>query len=362
MTQISRLQFVYLMLWLILGTGIVLLPFAIAQFTIRDGWIVPVFFFMGTAFAAGVSVLFIRTFPNQTLMNGLETAFGSWIGRLFGIWLIVWFLIASSMLLRELSVFVENTALPKTPLYIISATIIIPIAYGVFQGLEVLGRLAEFLTPIAMILAFSLALVSLQNVDFSHLRPVLANGWTPVLRAAVLPATSFPFEFIFALQFVKALRGGKTFGRDLMLVGGFLSVAGMLIEGIVISVLGPAVTYLPIPVGEVVRGVRIGQFVERLDTIYAMGVIATMAVKISVFLYAMISSLQDVFRLPTTKNVTWPAGVAVWAANVVFFHNAPELQEFMVYTTPAYFGFSLVVLPLVAISVYRIKRTVGVKP
>ncbi|QQE79585.1 hypothetical protein [Alicyclobacillus sp. SO9] len=43
-TQISRLQLMYLMIWVILGTGIVLLPLAIAQFTIQDGWMVPLFF------------------------------------------------------------------------------------------------------------------------------------------------------------------------------------------------------------------------------------------------------------------------------------------------------------------------------
>lgn len=362
MTQISRMQFMYLMLWVILGTGITVLPFSIGQYTVRDGWMVPLFFFLGTVCTAGVSALFIRTFPNQSLMDGLETAFGPWIGRVLGGWMLIWFLITTAMLLRELSVFVEITSLPRTPLYVISAAILPPITYVVFHGIETLGRLGEFITPIAVIIALGLSVLSLQNMDVSQLTPVLANGWTPVLRASVLPTTSFPFEFVLALQLVKSMKGGKTLAKDLLWLGAFLSVAGLFIMGIVIAVLGPAMTYLSLPVGEVVRGIRIGQFVERLDTIYVMGVISTMVLKISTFLYAMCSAMKDVFRLPTTRNVAFPAGVAVWTGNILFFHNSPDLQEFMAYTTPAYFGLTLIGLPLLAIGVFRITRAINKTP
>ena len=361
MAQISRLQFFYLMLWVIMGTGITVLPFSIAQFTVRDGWMIPLFFFLGTVISAGVSVWFIRTFPNQSLLIGFETAFGTWIGRAIGIWILVWFLIHNGLLLRELSIFVEITSLPRTPFYIISAVIIIPITYGVFHGLEVISRLVEVITPIALILSLLIAILSLQNVDVSQLRPVLANGWTPVLRAAVLPSTSFSLQLIMALQVIKSLHNGKTFGRDLLLVGAILALAGVLIEGIITSVLGPASTYLALPVGEVVRGIRIGQFVERLDTIYVMGAMATMTFKISFFLYAMTLTMKEVFRLPTTKNMALPAGVAVWTANILFFHNSPDLHDFMLYTSPAYYVFTLLVLPLLAISFQRITKSIGLR-
>lgn len=352
------MQYMYLMLWLTLGTGITVLPFSIAQFTVRDGWMVPLFYFFGVLLVIGVAVLFIRTFPNQSLMNGLETAFGPWVGRALGMWLVIWLLVHSGMLLRELSVFVEITSLPRTPLYLITATIVVPIAYSVFHGIEVMGRLSEFITPISILLALTLALLALQNVDFSQLRPVLADGWTPVLRASVLPAT-FPFQFLVSLQFVKSLNGGKTMAKDLLFVGVFLLITGALIEGIIISILGPAVSYLSLPVGEAVRGIRIGEFVQRLDTIYVMGAIATMALKIMVFVYVMSSILKDMFRLPTTRHVAWSAGIASWTANVVLFHNAVDLNEFVMYTTPAYYGFTLVGLPLLAVGVYRLTRVMS---
>lgn len=191
----------------------------------------------------------------------------------------------------------------------------------------------------------------------SQLRPILVNGWTPVLRAAVIPSTSSSFQYLIALQFATSLsKGGKTLGRDLLLVGVFLSVAGLLIEGIIIAVLGSSATYLSLPVAEVVRGIRIGQFVERLDTIYVMGVITTMVVKNSILMYTMNSMIMDLFRLSTLKHVVWPAGAAIWAGDVLLFHNSPDLQEYLVYTTPAYYGFTFIVLPLITILVHRIKR------
>ena len=342
------------MLWVVLGTGITVLPFSIAQFTVRDGWMVSLFYFLGICLAAAVGVWFIKTFPNQSLMNGFETAFGPWIGRAIGIWLLIWVFIHNSLLLRELSVFVEITSLPRTPLYIISGVVIIPLSYAVFHGLEVSGRVAEFLTPVAVIFILVLTVLSLQNVHLSQLRPILADGWTPVLRASVLPSTSFAFQLLISLQFAQSLnKDGKTFGRDLLLVGAFLSVGGIVLEGIIITVVGASSTYLSLPVREVVQGIRIGQFVERLDTVYVMGVMATMVVKNSVFLYAMSSMMMDMFRLPSTKHVVWPAGAAIWTGNILLFHNSPDLHEFMVYTSPAYYGFTFIVLPLMAILVHR---------
>jgi spore germination protein KB len=361
MTQISRLQFLYLMLWVVLGTGITVLPFSIAQFTILDGWLVPIFFFIGSAVAAAIGVMFIQTFPNQSLMQAFETAFGSWFGKAVGLWVLAWCFVHIGLLLRELSLFVAITSLPRTPPYIIGGVITIPVAYAVFQGLEVIGRLAEFLTPIALMLAFVLAILSLQNMDLSQLRPVLADGLTPVLRAALLPSTSFCFQFLMALQFVTSLRGGKTFGRDVLLVGAVLSVLGLIIEGIIITVLGPSATYLSLPVGEVVRGIRIGQFVERLDTIYVMGVMATMVVKLQVFLYVTASIMKELFGLPNDKHVVWPVSVAAWTGSILYFHNAPNLHDFMVYTSPGYYAFTLVILPLIAILVHRTLRLIGVR-
>ncbi|QSO45836.1 GerAB/ArcD/ProY family transporter [Alicyclobacillus mengziensis] len=361
MTQISRLQFLYLMLWLVLGTGITVLPFSIAQFTILDGWLVPLFFFFGSTVAAAIGAMFIRTFPNQSLMQAFETAFGSWLGRAVGLWVLTWCFIHTGMLLRELSLFVSITSVPLTPQYIIAGVITIPIAYAVFHGLEVVGRLAEFLTPIALTLAFVLAILALQNMDLSQLRPVLADGFTPVFRAALLPSTSFCFQFLIGLQFVTSLHNGKTFGRDLLLIGVVLSLAGLMIEGIIISVLGPSATYLSLPVGEVVRGIRIGQFVERLDTIYVMGAMATMVVKIQVFLYVTASIMKELFRLPNAKHVVWPASVAAWTGSILYFHNASDLHDFMVYTSPAYYSFTLALLPLIATLVHRTLRLMGLR-
>lgn len=358
-TQISRLQFVYLMMWAILGVGIIILPPSISQFTIRDGWIVPLFFMVGTFISAGVCTLWVRTFPGQSLSDGLESAFGPWLGRVAGSWLLLWFLIATSMFFRQLILFITTTTLSKTPYYIITGVAILTVCYGAYHGIESLGRLAEFLTPLGFITGAVLWMLSLQNADFSQLRPVLADGWTPVLRGSVLASTSFSFEFIFALQFISTLRNGKTIGKDILIVGAVLSALGLVIEATVVSVLGAPVTYLSLPIMEVVRGIRIGQFVERLDTLFVMGVISTIIIEMTVLVYGFSTGIERIFRLPAHKNITWSTGAVIWAISILIFRNEPELREFILYVSPAYFTVSLVFMPLLAILVQTIRKRVS---
>lgn len=346
----------YLMTWSILGIGIVTLPPDIAQFTVRDAWVVPLFFMLGVTISAGVCTLWVHTFPGESLSDGLVSAFGGVVGRAAGGWLLIWFMVATSMFFRQLILFITTTTLSKTPYYLVTGAAMFVVCYGVSRGIESLGRLAEFLTPLGLIVGFTVWGLSLKNADFSQLRPILADGWTPVLRGAVLPSTSFSLELIFSLQFIAVLRNAKTIGKDLLLVGGILSVLGVLTEVTIVSVLGPSVTYLSLPIMEVIRGIQIGQFLERLDTLFVMGATSTIILEISVLLYGLSTITEQLFRLPTHRNITWSVGVAIWAVSVLIFRNEPELRHFTMYVSPMYFTFSLLVIPMLAVIVKTIRR------
>jgi spore germination protein KB len=88
--EISRYQFVIVLVWCVLGTGIVTVPFVIAQFTVRDSWITGLLFGVGGLLSAGVATLFVHSFPNRSLTSSLIDAFAERLGRVFGLWFLVW--------------------------------------------------------------------------------------------------------------------------------------------------------------------------------------------------------------------------------------------------------------------------------
>lgn len=157
--QLSHIQFAAILFWSVMGTGVLTLPWAIGQFVIRDSWISALWLFLIPMFAAGIGILFVHTFPGQTLVEGLLRAFGPWLGRLWSVWLLLWLLLFTPMVIRELTLFLEVTVLPQTPLYVLSGLAVVATAYLASAGLEVIGRVAVLITPIALIGTFALSLL-----------------------------------------------------------------------------------------------------------------------------------------------------------------------------------------------------------
>lgn len=355
-TQISRYQIILALVWSTLGTAIITLPPIITQFTVRDGWIVSLLFAFGGLLSASVAALFVHALPNRSLTSGLIDAFGPWLGRVFGLWFLVWLCLINSTILRRVETFVGTTILPKTPEYLIGLFGMIGVSYAVYMGAEVVMRNGEFITPLAFIVAPVLVGLSMMHMDVHQLMPVLADGWQPVLRGAVTPDLTFALELLIGLQFVQALRNSRTLPRDMIIATAILMVGGTFIMVLTIGVLGQSANYLTYPVLEVIRTIRVGRNIERLDTLYVMAVVSTICIKLAVFHYAWCEGMKDVFKLSSHRIVTLSGGLLVWAGSIACFGNQGEVIHFTISVAPAYFVVTLVGIPLLAVLVMAFRK------
>lgn len=355
--RISRLQFVLLMIWTILGTGFVTIPFAFAQFDVRDSWMAALLFLVGTTMAASVYYIFFKVFPNAVLSEGIERGYGRAAAFFVHLFVIVWFVVTTAMLVRELNLFVETTILPKTPLYVINAAMIAAAVYAAYAGIEVLGRISELVSFVAFATIAALIIMPLPKADLHQLTPILANGLTPVLRASITPDISFALEFVIGLQFITSLNRPDKAPRDVMTAGGIVTLALLFGAVLVTGVLGGAAAYLAFPGVEVARSIQFGQFIERVDTIVVLTTVSTLFIKISVFFYVLCNYTASAFRLVSMKHITLPAGILVWAGSILFWKSAPSLHSYMLFVTPAYFLVTLVFIPLGAVALEVLRRT-----
>ncbi len=264
--------------------------------------------------------------------------------------------LSTAPILREGAEFVGNTILPQTPMYIIGFAGMIGVSYAVYMGAEVVMRNGEFIMPLAFIVAPVLFGLSCMHMDVHNLMPVLADGWQPVLRGAVTPDLTYALELLIGLQFAQALRNSRTLPKDIIIATGIITVVGTFIMVITIGVVGQSTNYLTYPVLEVVRTIRIGRNMERLDTLYVMGVMSTILIKLSVFHYAWCEGMKDVFKLSSHRIVTLSGGLLVWAGSIAFFRSKEEMGHFIISVAPAYFVVTLVGIPLLAVLVMAFRK------
>lgn len=355
--QISRSQYIFLITWLILGTGILVLPFTVGQFVTRDGWITALLFLVGGIVMAGVVAAFVRIFPEQSLIEGLHTAFGPRLGRLVSLSMLIWIFVTECIVLREIGLFIGTTVLWNTPEFIITGLFMVPVCFAVYMGLEVMGRMAEIITPLGFGISFALYLLAVQHADFSRLQPVLADGWSPILRSGIVP-WAYSAEFLLVLQVRRAVPR-RFIVRDLFIAAASIAGTGVIVELTISIVLGPTVTYTAYPVLEVVRSIRLGEFLERLDPLYVMGVVSTTFLKIAFFHYTFSDSIREWCNLRHQRAAVWSAATLVWTGSMFLVRNIAELQHFILHVAFGYFAFTAVFVPLLAVFVQWIRTRAG---
>lgn len=356
MTKISRIQLFFILIWVVLGTGLMTIPFTISRFAIRGGWIVALLFLMGALTALGTTWVTNRNFPDMSFLEALNMVFGPWFGRMLAMIALVWVYLFLCMVVRELNLFVEVTILPKTPLYWIGALGLIPVAYAVYQGVESVARVAEVFSLLMLPVIIVLMILPMNAADLHLLRPLSAEGWRPIFRAAVTPGMSFAFEFTVVIYLLSRLAVREKAHWDILKAAVVVTFILFVLEVLVVAVLGPAANYFVFPSLEVIRSIRYGQFIERLDTVLVAMILAIMFVKLATFHFVFCDLLRHVFDLSSIRVVPLAAVVPVWAGSIFFWKNSVALQTYMLFVTPAWFGAVLLGLPWLTVAIWPIKK------
>ncbi len=329
------------------------MPLAISHFTVRDGWISALLFSISSLIVAATCALYLRAFPTTRLSEAIVTTFGPIVGHALGLWLAVWLWIHTALSLNQFMHFVATTVMPRTPLPVLEFALFFPITYAVFLGLEVIARFGEFIIPITIPVFGVLTGFMVLKMHIQALVPILADGWSPVLQASLQPDVSFALQLLLVLEILPELRDPETLSRDVLLVGAMVTISFVIIEIIAVATLGGAATYLQYPMLEVIRGIEAGRFIQRLDTIYVMGMVVVIMLKAATLQYMLHSSIRSVFKVPVSPILLMSGTALTGASGIYFWRNNFEFAHYSLFVSPAYFCATLLVLPLATVLVHR---------
>ncbi|WP_206885197.1 GerAB/ArcD/ProY family transporter [Alicyclobacillus mali (ex Roth et al. 2021)] len=359
MVQVSRYQLILMLIWTVLGTGIVTMPGTIAQFTLRDAWVAAFGLLLGAVMCSLVSLAHVRLFPGRSLTQAAIDVLGPVLGRMFGIWYLAYGFITMATIGREMSAFIGISVLPNTPDFLLSAIAFAVSMYLAYLGIEVVARVNEFIVPLAAVVSPVLFLLAARLFDASPFQPLLGDPAGAAWHAAVVPAFAYGLEFSIALQWVPALRSPRTLPWDILIAGAISAFVLSALVTLTVGVLGDPARYLNYPVLELVRAIRQGKFVERLDTLYVMGVAITLVLKLAAFQLAVGEAVKDVSRSPERTWIPIPVALLGWSLSNYLFRNVFDVTNFILRDVPGYFLLTVVLLPgaLYALRTAQMVRT-----
>ncbi len=175
-------QAVVLMITTILEIGLLSLPRDVAIYANSDGWIVVII--GGVLAFTGSLVLstLIRRFPGDTFIEYSQKVIGKVPAFILGIVMIIYFTLATSIVIRTFAEVTNAFMLPRTPREFIIISQMLLTVYLIRHGIEPTARIAEILFPILIIPIFAMYIIAMPKADFTELFPFLN---TPINAIAV---------------------------------------------------------------------------------------------------------------------------------------------------------------------------------
>jgi spore germination protein KB len=356
--NISVRQFTILVIFYTIGTTILIIPAALAADAKQDAWIATI---LGVILSL-LLVLFYNTvgklFPHLTLVQYNEELFGKWVGKAFSLLFVFFSFIGATTVLFYVGNFLTTQVMPETPIQFIHILFASIVVMGLRLGIETLARSAEIFFPWFILLFIIIAVFVSPQIDFRNIQPVLETGIKPILKGALSFVSTASVTFIvFFMIFPAYVNNPKKARKAFLiatLIGGIIIIVITLLT---ILVFGPDITARQLyPVYALAQKISVGNFIERIESIAAGMWFISIYFKMTLYFYACVAGLAQVFNLKDYRPLILPLGMILVVYSLVVYPNVAYMAK---WDSTIWIPFSLSVglfLPLLMLGVAAFKK------
>ncbi len=341
-TVISPYQTTLILIFTILATSIISLPSLLIDKAANDSWLSLIIIALITTINAFIYAKLGQKMQRIDLINYTRKIFGDFITIPIALLTIAVFLLLAGTVIRETAEVMQNAYMPMTPLRFFNITIILTASYIVYHGLEVLGRSLEVFFYLFLAFFIFILIVLISDLNLSNLNPVLANGYTPVLKSSIMGLTFFNEIFLILIIAPQITTRGKILRPTLYAI--FIST--IILSAIIIfilSILGSEMAKeLSFPFVTMVSYPKKLMVIERFDPLFIFFWIAGGIYKTAIFFYAASYTAQKLFKKSTYYIFIIPFIVILFYISFNYFQNYAQLTAFIKKSTPYFFSFFLI--------------------
>ncbi|HHX50859.1 MAG TPA: endospore germination permease, partial [Clostridia bacterium] len=249
-----------------------------------------------------------------------------------------------------------------TPIQAFNASLIILCALTAYHGLEVVGRMIQFVFPLFMVTFLAIILLVIPEMEFCNLLPILAEGVLPVFKGSSTTAAfrGEVFLLLWLLPHVNRPEESRPYAfLAVILLGIILSadtMASLMVFG---TDLAGKLTF---PTFVLARYVAVGEFLERVEALVMVIWVAGVIVKVSVFFTVIVSSVRGCFGFKGSRwVVVVPVGIILYTGSLYIFQNDPQVIQFMEKTWPPLAVVFQLVVPTILLAIAWLRGVKGGK-
>lgn len=351
-----------LMFLMIMATVILFVPAITAQEAGVSAWMVPLigptlvgYLAVWTAYKLG------KRFPGLTLVQYGEILLGKPVGKLLACFYILFLFVLNVLVIREFASFFSITILPQTPILVLNLVLVLVGGFSALQGIEVIGRMAQFVLPFLVLSFLLLIILVIPDIDLGFLQPLLEGGVMPIVKSSVVPASWYGEigVLVFLLPMVNKTQEVKRKGFiTLLAVAIFLTLDTFATQ----TVFGPEQTASEMfPFFHLAKYIERGNFIQRIESLIAFMWVTGIVIKVALFTYLISLGISQILGLKTYKSVIYALIPIQLIVGTYPSISALNLSQILVrFWTPVGLCFEIIVpLLLLLVALIRKKRLGG---
>ncbi|QOS76823.1 endospore germination permease [Paenibacillus sp. JNUCC31] len=355
--RIGTRQLSTLIFMMVVGDMMIIYPSVITSYAKQDAWICAL---VGVPLGMCLMLMFLKLcslYPEKNLIQISRSILGFWPGTLVSIFYLFFFVIGTSTHIREVGDFITSQIFQYTPLRVIALMFVVALGWGVYHGLETMGRSSELLMPILIVFILVLTFCLLPQVDPSHLKPATDTGVVSILQG-ILVSIIYPVGEVIPIMMIIPYTLNQTHRtRDVLAAAGLGNLILAALVTISLLVLGAFLTQHNIYASFTLsQKINIGGFFERIEAIMASSWLISTYVKAMVYMYAFVLGTAELFKLKQYRMLILPTSLLVFGlANLV----SPSLTFIVITVVPYWVDWDTtlsIILPGLLLLVHMFKK------
>jgi len=360
--KVSSIQMMFLLVTTVSVTGFLFVPSITAMFALQDGWISVAL--LATVFGILVALVCTRLglyYPDKSVVEYAPKLVGKFGGKLIGLLYVFFFIHINAIIVREFGDFLVTAFLPETPLLVFDITVVLLAAYAVYNGMEVLCRMNQFLFPLFVAVFGFILILLTEDASLDNFLPLMEHGVKPIIHGSLVPG-AWRGEIVLILMFLPFLNQPRETGQTLItavvVIGLFLTLTAVTS----IAVFGPLLTQnMVFPILELARYVSLGNFLERIEAIVIIVWVAGVTVKVAAFYLAAVLGTAQWLNIKDYRPMVYPVGIFILVYSVTLFENSRELVDFLATVFVPYAYLFEIIIPMGLLAVALIRNRGGQK-
>ncbi|KJS83516.1 MAG: hypothetical protein JM58_12530 [Peptococcaceae bacterium BICA1-8] len=303
---ISPRQVFFILIMLLTGIYILILPRHMVTMVGTDGWLV----LLVGGLVSSLMLFFInrisRKFPGKTVVEFAPVVMGPFLGKILGGILVVYYTFLAAVSLRIFAEMLKSVLLSDTPRWVVVLALVALITWIVQNGLEDIARFTELLAPIILLLLIAALLGDLRYMEAIRLRPMFQTEPFSLLEGFISSLSYFGIIIVLLMLYPYVNAPKKLTITSLLA----LAFAVIITMGFFMGTVATFGIYetgrMAWPVIELVKMVRVGEFLERVESLFLSVWLSIAFINVSVLAFCSVSGWTQLINAENYRKLTYP--------------------------------------------------------